>query len=63
MQRDSKSVASQDTPCQVAALGRETVSLTLTLPSVPGAYTVVAELRAEGQKPVRSVRDAEVVAK
>jgi hypothetical protein len=63
MPRDNKVVASQETPCTVAALGSETVSLKLPLPSVPGAYTLVAELRAEGQKPVRSFRDAEVAAK
>jgi beta-galactosidase len=61
MQGD-KVVAARETPCSVAALGRETVSLTLPVPSAPGDYSVVAELRARGQEPIRSVRDGKVVA-
>jgi beta-galactosidase len=61
MQRDDETAAAQETLCTVAALGRETVSLTLALPAVGGAYTLAAELRAEGQEPVRSTRDAAVV--
>jgi hypothetical protein len=55
-------VASQDKPYTVAALGREVLSFQQPVPSAPGEYTLIAELNAAGQKPVRSVRDAKVIA-
>jgi beta-galactosidase len=63
LMQDGKAVASQDMPGTVAALGTETLSRTLSLPFAPGDYTLVAELTAEGQNPVRSIRDAKVVAR
>ncbi len=62
LMKGDKVVASQDKLCTVAALGSETVSLTLPIPSEPGDYTVTAELIARRQETARSVRDAKVVA-
>ncbi len=59
---DDAMVASPQQSCTVGTLGREIVSFTLPVPPEPGAYTLVAELTADGGKPVRSVRNATVVA-
>jgi beta-galactosidase len=56
-----KIVASEDQPYTIAALGREVLSFKLSAPPSPGEYRLIAELQAEGHKPVRSVRDAKVV--
>ncbi len=55
-------MASQGRSCTVAALGGETLSFTQAIPSEPGEYILTAELTAAGQQPVRSVRDAKVIA-
>jgi beta-galactosidase len=60
--KGDSTVASQDKPYAVAALGREILSFKLSVPPTPGEYTLVAELSAAGQKPVCSIRDATVVA-
>jgi len=60
--RDGNLVAAQGTSCTVAALGSETLSFTQSIPAEPGEYVLTAELTAAGQPPVRSVRDAKVVA-
>ena len=55
-------VASQDKPHTIAALGREALSFKLSVPVAAGEYTLIAELNGAGQKAVRSIRDANVVA-
>jgi hypothetical protein len=60
--KDGSPVAAQGRSCTVAALGSETLSFTQAIPSEPGEYILTAELTAAGQQPVRSVRDAKVVA-
>jgi len=60
--RNGNPVAAQGRACTVAALGSETLSFTQSIPSEPGEYILTAELTAAGQQPVRSVRDAKVVA-
>jgi len=62
LMKGDKAVASQDKPCTIAALGSEALSFRLPVPSEPGEYTLAAELTAKGQKPVRSIRDAKIVA-
>jgi hypothetical protein len=60
--KGDKTVASaHDKPCTVAALGSETLSLILAVPSEAGDYAVTAELIAQRQEPVRSLRDAKIV--
>ena len=52
--------STQSQPCTVAALGREILSLTATIPSDPGDYTMIAELQelVNGRaEPIRSLRD------
>lgn len=60
--RNGKTVASRVIPCKIEALGATDLSCALSIPSEPGDYTLAAELDAPGQKPVRSIRDAKVVA-
>jgi hypothetical protein len=62
LMKDGSAVAAQGRACTVAALGSETLSFTQSIPSEPGEYILTAELTAAGQQPVRSVRDAKVVA-
>jgi len=62
MIKDGSTVASQGQSCTVAALGSETLSFMQIVPSQPGKYMLTAELTAAGQQPVRSVRDAKIVA-
>jgi len=62
LMKDGSVVAAQGRSCTVAALGSETLSFTQSIPSEPGEYILTAELTAAGQPPVRSVRDAKVVA-
>lgn len=60
--KDGTPVAAQGRSCTVPSLGSETLSFTQSVPSEPGEYTLTAELTAAGQQPIRSVRDAKVVA-
>lgn len=60
--KDGSPVAAQGQSCTIPALGSETLSFTGTIPSEPGEYILTAELTAAGHPPVRSVRDAKVVA-
>jgi beta-galactosidase len=62
LMKNGSPVASQGRSCTVAGLGRETLSFTQSIPSVPGDYILTAELTAAGRRPVRSVRDARVIA-
>ena len=59
--KNGKTVASRDIPCTIEALGSTSLSAVLPVPSKPGDYVLTAELRARGDKPIRSVRDAKVV--
>lgn len=60
--KDDKTVASAETACAIDALGRTDLSCALPIPSEPGDYLLVAELIADGHDPIRSIRDAKVVA-
>jgi len=60
--RNDDAVTSRDLPCTIPALGSETLSFKQPVPSEPGEYILMAELISGGQEPVRSVRDAKVVA-
>jgi len=62
LMKDGLPVAMENKACTVPSLGSETLSFSLPVPSQPGDYVVVAELTVVGQKPVRSQRDARVVA-
>jgi hypothetical protein len=62
LKQGDRIVASREIPCTIGALGREDVSLALSLPTEPGDYTLAAELTADGQEPVHSIRDARVIA-
>jgi hypothetical protein len=62
LMKDDKPVASWGIGCTVAALGTTTMSSLLPIVSQPGDYAVVAELQIDGQEPVRSIRDAKVIA-
>ena len=54
-------VAAQEQGCTVPGLGSQTVTFRLAVPSVPGDYTLIAELADAAGKPVRSLRDAKIV--
>lgn len=59
MQGD-KQVSSQVQTCKVAALGREIIAFSQTIPAEPGSYTMIAELAemVSGRvEPIRSLRD------
>jgi hypothetical protein len=60
--RDGQPVALENQPCGVPALGSTTLTFSLPAPSQAGDYVVVAELTTAGQPPVRSERDAKVIA-
>jgi hypothetical protein len=60
--QNGKTVASRVIPCKIEAFDATDLSCALSIPSEPGDYTLAAELDAAGQKPVRSIRDAKVVA-
>ena len=60
--RDNDAVTVRYASCTVPALGRETLSFTQLVPSEPGEYIVMAELMSGDDEPVRSVRDAKIVA-
>jgi beta-galactosidase len=62
LMKNGSPVAAQGRSCTVAALGGETLAFMQIVPSQPGEYILTAELTAAGQLPVRSVRDAKVVA-
>ena len=62
LMKDDKAVVSWGVGCAVGALGSTTVSSLLPIPAQPGDYTVVAQLSIDGQEPVRSIRDAKVIA-
>jgi len=49
-------------PYTVPALGTQTLSFTQKVPSEPGDYVLMAELMSGDDKPVRSLRDAKVIA-
>ena len=55
--RGDKQVSVQSQPCTVAALGREILSLTATMPNEPGDYTMIADLVDGAGKTIRSLRD------
>jgi hypothetical protein len=54
-QEDSLSVRPIHT--RVKGWDREILSIPLALPTVPGEYTLAAELLSTGQEPVRSARE------
>jgi hypothetical protein len=60
--RNNDAIAARDLPCTIPALGSETLSFKQPVPSEPGEYILMAELISGDQEPVRSVRDAKVVA-
>ncbi|MCU0916058.1 MAG: hypothetical protein MUC88_16070 [Planctomycetes bacterium] len=60
--RNGSTVATREVPGTVPALGRETLAIRQNVPSEPGDYLLVAELIAGSDQPVRSLRDAKVVA-
>ncbi len=60
--RDGKTVAETTKPCEVPALGRQVVTLSLDLPANPGAYQVEAALIRGDSQPVLSLRDFEITA-
>jgi hypothetical protein len=60
--RDGKVVAMENRTIEVDALGREIVPFTQYVPAPPGEYILIAELEIDGQDPIRSVRDMNVVA-
>ena len=55
-------IAEQSQPCTVVGLGREELLFEQKLPAEMGGYTLVGELAAKGQRPIRSLRDFKVVA-
>ena len=59
--KDDQVLSTQQKPCTIGALDRETLSFAQTIPAAPGDYTLTAELTADGEPPVRSVRDAKIV--
>ena len=47
----------KSTPLTISSYGKKTVSITCTVPNIPGLYTVQAVLEKKGAKPVRSIRE------
>jgi beta-galactosidase len=62
LMRDNDAITMRYESCTVPALGRETLSFMQLVPSEPGEYIVMAELMSGDDEPVRSVRDAKIVA-
>ena len=61
LEHGDETVVRQEQSIQVAGLGREIVTFSLTVPEKSGPYRLVAELAATGEEPVRSLRDIIVV--
>jgi beta-galactosidase len=61
--RGGKRLEEQSAPCQVAALGKTTLSFPCIVPEAPGEYQLQAALLQRGAKPVCSLRDFKVGAK
>ena len=59
--KGTEAVAAQGQGCTVRSLGRQTITFRPSVPSAPGAYTLIAELADGTAEPVRSLRDAKVV--
>ncbi len=60
--RDGKTSTEATQPCEVAALGSQRLTFAIDIPSKPGNYTVEAALLSPGARPVRSLRDFDVLA-
>jgi hypothetical protein len=60
--RNDDAITVWDMPCTVPALGSETLSFRQKVPSEPGEYVLMAELISGDETPVRSLRDAKIVA-
>lgn len=58
---DGKTITEQSKSCIVDALGLEILAFDQKMPDQVGQYQLVAELVADGSKPVRSLRDLTVV--
>ena len=56
-----KVLAEQTQPCEVLALGDARLTFHLPVPSAPGRYQLEAALVKRGEKPVRSLRDFQVL--
>jgi beta-galactosidase len=59
--KGTDAVPTQEQACTVPALGRQTVTFRPSVPSASGDFTLIAELTDATGKPVRSVRDAQIV--
>ena len=59
--RDGKTTAENSQWCRVAPAGREVVTVKNALPTNPGAYQLMAEIRLPDGQPVRSWRKVEVL--
>jgi len=62
LRRNGSTVATREVPGTVPALGRETLAIRQSVPPEPGDYLLVAELISGSDQPVRSLRDAKIVA-
>jgi beta-galactosidase len=63
LSRDGQTVVETSQSCEVEPLGRLTLKLAVDIPAQPGYYQVEAALVGSNVKPVRSLRDFDVVAK
>jgi hypothetical protein len=61
LSKNGREVTRLETNCQVEALGRGVIAFEQPVPTEVGDYVLTAELTAEGQGTVRSVRDVKVV--
>jgi len=60
LRRGEKTLWQNQQPCRVAAMGREELRFSLSAPTEPGEYRLVAELVASGRPPVASVRQFKI---